>query len=119
LQEAAAKKGSNKMISPRIGLAVTALIFSAVTRAQGSTSATEESPRALARSIFQELIEINTTDSVGNVTSAAEAMAKRFRAAGFPQDDLASWGPTRAKRTWWCAITVRANIRSHARYRCC
>ena len=86
------------MISPRIGLAVTALIFSAVTRAQGSTSATEESPRALARSIFQELIEINTTDSVGNVTSAAEAMAKRFRAAGFPQDDLALLGPNARKK---------------------
>jgi hypothetical protein len=30
-----------------------------------------ESPRALARALCQELIEINTTDSVGNVTVAA------------------------------------------------
>ena len=30
-----------------------------------------ESPKALARSLFQELIEINTTGSVGNVTTAA------------------------------------------------
>ncbi len=47
-----------------------------------SVRAESESPRALARSLFQELIEINTTDSVGNVTTAAAAMAKRLRAAG-------------------------------------
>ncbi|HKN24856.1 MAG TPA: hypothetical protein VJX72_08425, partial [Candidatus Acidoferrum sp.] len=33
-----------------------------------------------ARSILKELIEINTTDSVGNVTTAAEAMARRLLA---------------------------------------
>ena len=91
------------MIQPRVGLAVTALLFAAVTHAQGSTqgstaSAPEGAANALARSIFQELIEINTTDSVGNVTTAAEAMAKRFRAAGFPQDDLALLGPNARKQ---------------------
>ena len=35
----------------------------------------------LAREILKQLIEINTTDSVGNVTTAAEAMAKRLRDA--------------------------------------
>ena len=58
----------------------------------------DESPRALVRSIFQELIEINTTDSVGNVTTAAEAMAKRFRAAGFPESDMALLGPNPRKK---------------------
>ena len=58
----------------------------------------EESANALARSIFQELIEINTTDSVGNVTTAAEAMARRFRAAGFPDSDLALLGPNARKQ---------------------
>lgn len=87
------------MIQPRVGLAVTALLFAAVTHAQGSAaSAPEGSANALARSIFQELIEINTTDSVGSVTTAAEAMAKRFRAAGFPQDDLALLGPNARKQ---------------------
>jgi acetylornithine deacetylase/succinyl-diaminopimelate desuccinylase-like protein len=42
----------------------------------------------LAREIYSELISINTTDSVGAVTPAAEAMAKRFRAAGFPDADI-------------------------------
>lgn len=40
------------------------------------------------RGIYQELIEINTTDSVGDTTKAAEAMAIRFRAAGFPESDV-------------------------------
>jgi len=41
-----------------------------------------------AREIYNELISINTVDSVGSVTKAAEAMAKRFRAAGFPESDI-------------------------------
>jgi acetylornithine deacetylase/succinyl-diaminopimelate desuccinylase-like protein len=39
-------------------------------------------PKELAREIFQQLIEINTTDSVGNCTTAAEAMAARLKAVG-------------------------------------
>src|SRR5262245_56972778 len=42
----------------------------------------------LTRDIYKQLIEINTTDSVGNTTVAAEAMAARFRAAGFPAADI-------------------------------
>jgi acetylornithine deacetylase/succinyl-diaminopimelate desuccinylase-like protein len=38
--------------------------------------------------VYSELISINTADSVGSVTKAAEAMAKRFRAAGFPESDV-------------------------------
>jgi acetylornithine deacetylase/succinyl-diaminopimelate desuccinylase-like protein len=41
-----------------------------------------------ARDIYAELISINTVDSVGSVTKAAEAMAKRFRDAGFPASDV-------------------------------
>jgi acetylornithine deacetylase/succinyl-diaminopimelate desuccinylase-like protein len=51
-----------------------------------------------ARAIFQQLIEINTTDSVGNVTTAAEAMAKRFRDAGFPESDVLVAGPNERKK---------------------
>ena len=47
----------------------------------------------LAREIFEELVEINTVDSVGNNTAAAEAMARRFRAAGFPDRDIFIGGP--------------------------
>jgi acetylornithine deacetylase/succinyl-diaminopimelate desuccinylase-like protein len=51
-----------------------------------------------ARAIFKELIEINTTDSVGNVTLAAEAMAKRLRDAGYPEKDVIVAGPQERKK---------------------
>lgn len=49
--------------------------------------------RQLARDIYEQLVEINTTDSVGNTTVAAEAVAERFRAAGFPAADVFVGGP--------------------------
>jgi len=54
--------------------------------------------RQLAHDIFKELIEINTTDSVGNVTTAAEAMAKRLRDAGYPESDVQVLGPNDRKK---------------------
>jgi acetylornithine deacetylase/succinyl-diaminopimelate desuccinylase-like protein len=38
--------------------------------------------------IYKELVEINTTDSVGDNTQAARAVAARLVAAGFPQEDV-------------------------------
>jgi acetylornithine deacetylase/succinyl-diaminopimelate desuccinylase-like protein len=52
----------------------------------------------MARGIFKQLIEINTTDSVGNVTTAAEAMAQRLRDAGFRESDLHVAGPNDRKK---------------------
>ncbi len=49
-----------------------------------------------ARAIYQELVEINTVDSVGSVTRAAEALATRFRAAGWSDADIHIVGPTDA-----------------------
>jgi acetylornithine deacetylase/succinyl-diaminopimelate desuccinylase-like protein len=47
-----------------------------------------------ARDIYKELIEINTTDTAaGSVTKAAEAMAARLKAAGFPATDMQVIGP--------------------------
>jgi acetylornithine deacetylase/succinyl-diaminopimelate desuccinylase-like protein len=54
--------------------------------------------KQLAHDIFKQLIEINTTDSVGNVTTASEAMAQRFRAAGFPDSDIYIGGPNERKK---------------------
>ena len=45
------------------------------------------------RDIYRELIEINTTDSAGDTTKAAEAMAARLRAAGLPPADVQVLGP--------------------------
>jgi len=52
-----------------------------------------------AHDIFKQLIEINTTDTpAGNVTAAAEAMAERFRAAGFTAEDIHVDGPKTNKK---------------------
>src|SRR5882724_7907695 len=53
---------------------------------------------AEARAIFQQLIEINTSDSVGNVTKASEAMAKRLLAAGFQEKEVIIAGPNDRKK---------------------
>lgn len=42
----------------------------------------------LLRDVYKELIEINTTDSVGDNTRAAKAIAVRLRAAGYPAADV-------------------------------
>ena len=51
----------------------------------------------LAQKIFEELININTTDSVGSTTKAAEAMAAELRAAGFLKEDIQVLGPNPRK----------------------
>jgi acetylornithine deacetylase/succinyl-diaminopimelate desuccinylase-like protein len=40
------------------------------------------------RSIYQELVETNTTNSVGSCTVAAQKMAKRLKAGGFKDNEL-------------------------------
>jgi len=40
------------------------------------------------RSLYKELVETNTTASAGSCTLAAERMAARLKAAGFPDNDL-------------------------------
>jgi acetylornithine deacetylase/succinyl-diaminopimelate desuccinylase-like protein len=53
--------------------------------------------RKLSRDIFQQLIEINTTDSVGSTTVAAKAMAQRLLDAGFAKEDVLVLGPNDRK----------------------
>jgi len=47
-----------------------------------------EADRKLFREIYQELVEINTTDSVGDNTQAAQAMAGRLKSAGFTDIEM-------------------------------
>ncbi len=51
----------------------------------------------LARDLLRELIEINTTHSVGDNTAAAQAMADRLLAAGFPAEDVLVLAPVERK----------------------
>jgi acetylornithine deacetylase/succinyl-diaminopimelate desuccinylase-like protein len=57
-----------------------------------------DSERQLARDIYKELIEIRSGYTTGATTPAAEAMAARLRAAGFPEADIFVGGaiPTKA-----------------------
>ena len=67
---------------------------------QASWSAATQSDavtRALAHDIFKQLIEINTTDSIGSTTEAAQAMAQRLLDAGFPKADVVVLGPNDRK----------------------
>jgi acetylornithine deacetylase/succinyl-diaminopimelate desuccinylase-like protein len=57
----------------------------------------DDATRQLSREIFKELIEINTTDSIGDNTRAAEAMAKRLKDAGFPDADIHVLAPVARK----------------------
>jgi acetylornithine deacetylase/succinyl-diaminopimelate desuccinylase-like protein len=71
------------------------LFASCVPRGQ---SQGQDQTKQLAHDIFKQLIEINTTDSVGNVTTAAEAMAKRLRDGGLAEGDLHVAGPNERKK---------------------
>jgi acetylornithine deacetylase/succinyl-diaminopimelate desuccinylase-like protein len=44
--------------------------------------------QAAFREIYKELVETNTTLSAGSCTEAAQKMAARLRAAGYPESDL-------------------------------
>ena len=44
--------------------------------------------QAAFRALYKELVEINTTQSVGDCTVAAGAMAARLRAGGYPESDI-------------------------------
>ena len=72
------------------------LVFAVPMQAQQPSP--DGATRTLALDIFKQLIEINTTDSVGSVTAAAEAMAQRFRDAGFPESDIQLLGPNDRKK---------------------
>src|SRR5262249_177256 len=63
-----------------------------------ATAQIDDPTKQLSHDVFKQLIEINTTDSVGNVTTASEAMYQRFRDAGFPESDLYVGGPNDRKK---------------------
>ena len=56
-----------------------------------------EVQRQREHDILQQLIEINTSDSSGSTTAAAQAMAQRLREAGFAAADVVVLGPNERK----------------------
>src|ERR1700685_4319525 len=71
-----------------LSAALACLFFAGSLHAQS-----KDATNGLARDIYKQLIEINTTDSVGSTTVAAEAMAQRLRDAGYPATDVQVLGP--------------------------
>lgn len=51
----------------------------------------------LAHDIYRELVEINTVTATGDTAKAAEAMAARLRAAGYPGSDVQVFNPAPRK----------------------
>jgi acetylornithine deacetylase/succinyl-diaminopimelate desuccinylase-like protein len=85
------------MMKQFLALPCAAALLCGVSFARAQTTLSPE--HQAARDIFKQLIEINTTDTpAGNVTTAAEAMAERFRAAGFPAGDIHVDGPKPNKK---------------------
>ena len=83
---------------------VVALLLGAATlRAQAPQAtrpnppATLTAPQQLAREIYRELVNINTTAERGSTTLAADAIARRLKAAGFPGRDIFQGGPKPTK----------------------
>ena len=72
------------------------LATAGVAQAAGN-AAPDEATRKLAYDMFKQLIEINTTDSVGSTTVAAKAMQQRLLDAGFPKEDIVVVGPNERK----------------------
>ena len=59
------------------------LLLPALLAGIGSANAETPSDRALFRSIYKELVEINTADSVGSTTVAAGAVAAYYDSEEF------------------------------------
>jgi acetylornithine deacetylase/succinyl-diaminopimelate desuccinylase-like protein len=57
-----------------------------------------EADQRLAREIYKEMIEVKSGFTTGSTTPIAESVAARFKAAGFPAEDVFVGGviPTKA-----------------------
>jgi len=81
----------------RVALLV-ALLLPAMPLAAVAQSSAPTPEQTLLRGIYKELVEINTTDSVGDTTQAARAMAARLKAGGFTDTELEIIVPPGAPR---------------------
>jgi len=81
----------------RIGLTSIAFVAVSLFRPAWPAAQSDQATRSMAHDIFKQLIEINTTDSIGSTTVAAQAMARRLLDAGFPPADVTVLGPNDRK----------------------
>jgi acetylornithine deacetylase/succinyl-diaminopimelate desuccinylase-like protein len=76
---------------------IAALLGALCAQASSAAPESDAATRKTAHDIFRQLIEINTTDSIGSTTVAAQAMAQRLLEAGFPKADVLVLGPNDRK----------------------
>jgi acetylornithine deacetylase/succinyl-diaminopimelate desuccinylase-like protein len=86
----------------------TLLAGSALAQRPVFNAASLNADQQLARAIYKELIEINSSVTTGNITTAAVAMARRFREAGIPESDIFVGGPRPEKHNVVARLRGRA-----------
>lgn len=79
-------KPRNRVVAVAVALVLPSML--SLGPAAGAGNETPTPAQRQLRQIYQELVEINTTNSAGSCTEAAEAMAQRLRAAGLPSGDV-------------------------------
>jgi acetylornithine deacetylase/succinyl-diaminopimelate desuccinylase-like protein len=80
--------------------------------AANAESASPDPSEAAFRALYRELVEINTTRSVGDCTRAAEAMRDRLLAAGYPAGDLQILAPPEAPKDGALVAVLRGSDRT-------
>lgn len=93
-----------------------ALVFALAFAAFGATARAQElSPdRAAFRSVYEELVEIDTSAATGSCTRAAEAMLAHLRAAGYSEADAQVIVPDGAPDDGNLVAVLRGSSRQRA-----
>ncbi len=84
-------------VRPRLSILLSTVLAAALLGSPAAAAEGLSPERQFARDIYQELIEINTVTATGDTAKAAEAMAARLRAAGFPESDVQVFSPAPRK----------------------
>jgi acetylornithine deacetylase/succinyl-diaminopimelate desuccinylase-like protein len=77
----------------RIAALLAGLLFGTLCVTMAARAVTETEGLQRFREIYKELVETNTTLSAGDCTLAAQRMAARLKAAGYPDEDLRIFVP--------------------------
>jgi acetylornithine deacetylase/succinyl-diaminopimelate desuccinylase-like protein len=96
-------RGTSKTIL-MTAAAMAALGLTGAARAQ---SAPRDASETAFRGLYKELVEINTTASVGSCTAAAQAMGARLKAAGFADGDVQVLAPAEFPKFGALVATLR------------
>jgi acetylornithine deacetylase/succinyl-diaminopimelate desuccinylase-like protein len=73
------------------------LLAALLATAAPSSEAPSPADRTLAREVFKQLVELDTSQGTGDTTRAAEAVAARLRANGLSASDVRVVGPNKKK----------------------